>query len=58
MVSDPLVMNLSNTLGYLRGEMGQEKVEKKTFAQQIYNFAPVRKVLLFIYNWIFKRYYG
>ncbi len=56
MVSDPLVMNLSNTLGYLRGEMGQEKVEKKT--QSVWEFAPVKKVLLYIYNWIFKRYYG
>ena len=56
MVSDPLVMNLSNTLGYLRGEMGQEKVEKKSAS--IWQFAPVKKVLLAIYNWIFKRYYG
>ena len=56
MVSDPLVMNLSNTLGYLRGEMGQEKVEKKS--SSIWQFAPIKKVLLAIYNWIFKRYYG
>ena len=56
MVSDPLVMNLSNTLGYLRGEMGQEKVEKKS--SSIWQFAPVKKVLLAVYNWIFKRYYG
>ena len=55
MVSDSLVMNLSNTLGYLRGEMGK-KVEKKS--SSIWEFAPVKKVLLFIYNWIFKRYYG
>ena len=55
MVSDPLVMNLSNTLGYLRGEMGK-KVEKKS--SSIWEFAPIKKVLLFIYNWIFKRYYG
>ena len=56
MVSDPLVMNLSNTLGYLRGEMGQKKVEKKSAS--IWQFAPIKKVLLAIYNWIFKRYYG
>ena len=56
MVSDPLVMNLSNTLGYLRGEMGQEKVGKKS--SSIWQFAPIKKVLLYIYNWIFKRYYG
>src|SRR5512133_508462 len=29
MVSDPLAMNMSNTLGYLRGELGQEKSKKK-----------------------------
>ena len=56
MVSDPLVMNLSNTLGYLRGEMGQQKVEKKS--SSIWQFAPIKKVLLAVYNWIFKRYYG
>ncbi|MBT3323139.1 MAG: glycosyltransferase [Anaerolineae bacterium] len=56
MVSDPLVMNLSNTLGYLRGEMGQEKIEKKS--SSIWQFSPIKKVLLAIYNWIFKRYYG
>jgi glycosyltransferase involved in cell wall biosynthesis len=56
MVFDPLVMNLSNTLGYLRGEMGQKKVEKKS--NSVWEFAPVKKVLLFIYNWIFNRYYG
>ncbi|MBC8336036.1 MAG: glycosyltransferase family 2 protein [Anaerolineales bacterium] len=56
MVSDPLVMNLSNTLGYLRGEMGQEKIERKSAS--IWHFAPVKKVLLAIYNWIFKRYYS
>ena len=56
MVSDPLVMNLSNTLGYLRGKMGQEKVEKKSTS--IWQFAPIKKVLLAVYSWIFKRYYG
>jgi hypothetical protein len=29
MVSDPLAMNMSNTLGYLRGELGKEKEKKK-----------------------------
>ena len=56
MVSDPLVMNLSNTLGYLRGEMGQEKVSKKSAS--LWQFAPIKKVLLAVYNWIFKQYYG
>src|ERR1041385_864310 len=29
MVSDPLAMNMSNTLGYLRGELGSEKARSK-----------------------------
>jgi hypothetical protein len=28
MVSDPLAMNMSNTLGYLRGELGKQKTGK------------------------------
>ena len=56
MVSDPLVMNLSNTLGYLRGEMGQKNGEKTSTS--IWQFAPIKKVLLAVYNWIFKQYYG
>ena len=30
MVSDPLAMNMSNTLGYLRGELGKDKVKRKS----------------------------
>ena len=29
MVSDPLAMNMSNTLGYLRGELGKDRVKRK-----------------------------
>jgi hypothetical protein len=61
MVSDPLAMNMSNTLGYLRGELGRdrEKVKKKTsFRQRVLNLGPVRKTLLALYNKIFSWYYS
>ena len=58
MVSDPLAMNMSNTLGYLRGELGKEKSKKKTtFGKRMLELALVKKVLLAIYNKIFKIYY-
>jgi glycosyltransferase involved in cell wall biosynthesis len=61
MVSDPLAMNMSNTLGYLRGELGQDKVKgkkKKGFAHRILEFTPIKKVLLALYNRIFNWYYS
>ncbi len=61
MVSDPLAMNMSNTLGYLRGELGmtgkQEQAQRRGMMRRIYEFAPVRKTLLAIYNRIFRLYY-
>ncbi len=35
MVSDPLAMNMSNTLGYLRGELKKERGKKITYRFQI-----------------------
>jgi glycosyltransferase involved in cell wall biosynthesis len=61
MVSDPLAMNMSNTLGYLRGELGQDKVKGKKikgFAHRILEFTPIKKVLLALYNRIFNWYYS
>ena len=61
MVSDPLAMNMSNTLGYLRGELGRDKVQskkKKGFANRVLEFAPIKKVLLAVYNKIFNWYYS
>lgn len=65
MVSDPLVMNLSNTLGYLRGEYGKEagktsspKGKKVGFRKQVLEVGVVKKVLLTIYNKIFDWYYS
>jgi len=59
MVSDPLAMNMSNTLGYLRGEMGKEEPKQKTsFSKRVLAFAPIKKVLLAVYNKIFRWYYS
>jgi glycosyltransferase involved in cell wall biosynthesis len=61
MVSDPLAMNMSNTLGYLRGELGKDKVKskkKKGFSNRVLEFTPIKKVLLAVYNKIFNWYYS
>ena len=62
MVSDPLAMNMSNTLGYLRGELGKgsEKTGKKrtNLRQRVLNLGPVKKILLALYNKIFNWYYS
>jgi hypothetical protein len=59
MVPDPLAMNLSNTLGYLRDELGKDRQKKKTsFHARILEFTPLKKVLLAVYNKIFHWYYS
>ncbi len=59
MVSDPLAMNMSNTLGYLRGELGKEKGKRKEgFGKRVLEVGIVKKVLLAIYNKIFSWYYS
>jgi glycosyltransferase involved in cell wall biosynthesis len=63
MVSDPLAMNLSNTLGYLRGELGRDagksKPKKKPgLKRRALDAGPVKKTLLAIYNKIFTWYYS
>ncbi len=67
MVSDPLAMNMSNTLGYLRGELGKERgtlrlrsgrERKDGFARRVLNVGPVKKMLLAVYNKIFNWYYA
>ncbi|MFN8384138.1 MAG: glycosyltransferase family A protein [Anaerolineales bacterium] len=61
MVSDPLAMNMSNTLGYLRGELGKGQVKSKKgkgFARRVLEFAPIKKMLLAVYNKIFSWYYS
>lgn len=59
MVSDPLAMNMSNTLGYLRGELkGGEKKKRVSFGKRVLELGPVKKVLLAVYNKIFSWYYS
>ncbi|HUE99557.1 MAG TPA: glycosyltransferase family A protein [Anaerolineales bacterium] len=61
MVSDPLAMNMSNTLGYLRGELGKENVRRKrkeSWARHILELGPIKKLLLALYNRIFSWYYS
>jgi hypothetical protein len=59
MVSDPLAMNMSNTLGYLRGELKQVgKKKRASFGKRLLELAPIKKMLLAIYNKIFAWYYS
>jgi len=69
MVSDPLAMNMSNTLGYLRGELkgGESRYVKNatrppkkkriSYGKRLLELGPIKKILLAIYNKIFRIYY-
>src|SRR5690242_13189684 len=61
MVSDPLAMNMSNTLGYLRGELGkgsQRGKKKEGLVRRVLEMGPIKKMLLAVYNKIFNWYYS
>lgn len=59
MVSDPLAMNMSNTLGYLRGELKKEDRRKKAgVGKRVLELPPIKKMLLAVYNKIFSWYYS
>ncbi|MBN8658483.1 MAG: glycosyltransferase family 2 protein [Anaerolineae bacterium] len=59
MVSEPLAMNMSNTLGYLRGELKKEERRKKVgIGKWILELPPIKKMLLAVYNKIFSWYYS
>ena len=61
MVSDPLAMNMSNTLGYLRGELkesGTVKKKRTSLRRRMLEIGPIKKMLLAIYNKIFAWYYS
>jgi len=60
MVSDPLAMNMSNTLGYLRGELKDAGVRAKriSISRRMLEVGFVKKILLAIYNKIFSWYYS
>jgi hypothetical protein len=59
MVSDPLAMNMSNTLGYLRGELKDAgKRKQASFGKRVLEIGFIKKILLVIYNKIFSWYYS
>lgn len=60
MVSDPLVMNLSNTTDYVKGiyAKGQPAVQRPGLVKRLVQFAPIKKALLAFYDQIFKWYYS
>ena len=59
MVSDPLAMNMSNTLGYLRGELKKEEKRKKVgVGKRVLELPLIKKMLLAVYNKIFGWYYS
>ncbi len=58
MVSDPLAMNMSNTLGYLRGELKDAGKKKPiSIGKKILEIGIIKKTLLAVYNKIFSWYY-
>lgn len=60
MVSDPLVMNLSNTTDYVKGvyAKGQPVIQRPGLVKRLVQFAPIKKALLAVYDQIFKWYYS
>jgi hypothetical protein len=70
MVSDPLAMNMSNTLGYLRGELKGSgsryatnatrppKKKRVSFGKRVLEVGFIKKILLAVYNRIFSWYYS
>ena len=59
MVSDPLAMNMSNTLGYLRGELKDAGKKKRvSFGKRVLEIGIIKKILLAVYNKIFSWYYS
>jgi len=59
MVSDPLAMNMSNTLGYLRGELkGGDNKKSVSLGRRILEVGIIKKILLAVYNKIFNWYYS
>jgi hypothetical protein len=63
MVSDPLAMNMSNTLRNVPGELAKGAAAASTKSSQpkptspVLDFPPVRKLLLSLYDSIFRWYY-
>jgi len=52
-------MNMSNTLGYLRGELKQAGRKKSfSFGKRMLEVGFIKKILLAVYNKIFTWYYS
>ncbi len=60
MTPEPLAMNMSNTLGYVRGELkdSPKKKRARSLKNRLLEAGPVKRVLLALYNWIFRWYYS
>jgi glycosyltransferase involved in cell wall biosynthesis len=59
MIPEPLAMNMSNTLGYLRAELNASPKRKPaTLKKRLLESAPIKKALLSLYNHIFNWYYS
>jgi glycosyltransferase involved in cell wall biosynthesis len=59
MLPEPFAMNLSNSMTYLGGDVPKlARHAAPTLPKRILNLAPVRKVLLALYNRIFRWYYA
>ncbi|HUH98315.1 MAG TPA: glycosyltransferase family A protein [Anaerolineales bacterium] len=59
MVCDPLAMNMSNTLGYLRGELHTQNSRRQAgFGKRVLQIGFIKKMLLAVYNNIFNWYYS
>ncbi len=59
MVPEPLAMNMSNTLGYLRGELrSSSSPQRLSLKKRLLEFGPVKRTLLSLYNRIFNWYYS
>jgi glycosyltransferase involved in cell wall biosynthesis len=58
MIPEPLSMNLSNSVDYLKDEFHLKPVQKNgSLMKSVVNFPPFRKVLLTIYDQIFRWFY-
>lgn len=60
MDNNPLAMNMSNILRYLRGELKDAEGRKKrvSVGKRILEVGFVKKILLALYNKIFSWYYS
>jgi len=49
---------MSNTLGYLRGELKDSGNKKRVaFSKRVLEIGFIKKILLAVYNWVFRIYY-